>query len=173
MTKSLNYFAYGSNMSLRRIQARVPEAQPLGSGILSGHELRFHKRGRDGSGKCDAFEVGNANAAVVGALFSLPETRAEELDLIEGLGHGYDKKLVSILRPNGRRTRAFTYYATNIVEKLLPYCWYRHHVLTGAQEFSLPDDYIENIASVPIKRDTNLARRKREMSLYTLASIHQ
>ena len=40
-------------------------------------------------------------------------------------------------------------------------------VLAGARAFALPDDYIEAIASVPINRDTNQARREKELSLYT------
>jgi hypothetical protein len=60
-----------------------------------------------------------------------------------------------------------TYYATDIGETLVPYCWYRQHVLAGAREFALPDDYIEAIASVPINRDTNQARWEKELSLYT------
>ena len=48
------YFSYGSNMSIRRFRLRVPSAACIGSGILKGHELRFHKvSSRDGSAKCD------------------------------------------------------------------------------------------------------------------------
>jgi hypothetical protein len=167
MKEQLHYFAYGSNMSLQRLRARVPAAQPLGSGILYGHELRFHKRGRDGSGKCDAFQVDKRNARVIGALFSLPQDGKAELDRIEGLGGGYEQKMVSVARPDGSYSRAMTYYATDIGETLVPYCWYRQHVLAGAREFALPDDYIEAIASVPINRDTNQARWEKELSLYT------
>ncbi|TNF88372.1 MAG: gamma-glutamylcyclotransferase, partial [Gammaproteobacteria bacterium] len=42
---SLYYFAYGSNMSPARLQARVPSARPLGVYRLKGHRLSFHKRG--------------------------------------------------------------------------------------------------------------------------------
>jgi hypothetical protein len=142
MKEQLHYFAYGS---------------------IYGHELRFHKRGRDGSGKCDAFQVDKRNARVIGALFSLPQDGKAELDRIEGLGGGYEQKMVSV----ASYSRAMTYYATDIGETLVPYCWYRQHVLAGAREFALPDDYIEAIASVPINRDTNQARWEKELSLYT------
>jgi hypothetical protein len=49
------YFAYGSNMETARLRERMPSAKPLGVAKLSGHELRFHKRSKDGSGKCNAF----------------------------------------------------------------------------------------------------------------------
>lgn len=51
------YFAYGSNMLTERLIARTPSARPVGTSLLPGHRLTFHKRGRDGSGKCDAFET--------------------------------------------------------------------------------------------------------------------
>jgi hypothetical protein len=54
------YFAYGSNMSVSRLVARTPSAQPLGRCALRGHQLRFHKVGGDGSAKCDAFHTGNS-----------------------------------------------------------------------------------------------------------------
>ncbi|WP_372836144.1 SufD family Fe-S cluster assembly protein, partial [Pontibacterium sp.] len=41
------YFAYGSNMSLKRLQARVPSAMPLCSATLTRYQLRFHKSGKD------------------------------------------------------------------------------------------------------------------------------
>ena len=80
---TVQYFAYGSNMFTRRLAARVHDAAPLSSGVLHGHELRFHKSSRDGSGKCDAYQVDHGDAQVIGALFNLPRTGKAELDRIE------------------------------------------------------------------------------------------
>lgn len=41
----MNYFAYGSNMSLQRLRERVPGAEYLGSYTLINHNLRFHIEG--------------------------------------------------------------------------------------------------------------------------------
>ena len=41
----MKYFAYGSNMSFARLQARVPSARSLGCYALRQHDLRFHKSG--------------------------------------------------------------------------------------------------------------------------------
>ena len=54
MSATLLYFAYGSNLHPERLRERVPSAESLGVARLEAHVLRFHKRGRDGSGKCDA-----------------------------------------------------------------------------------------------------------------------
>ena len=154
-------------MSLRRLRARVPSAQAIGRGILQGHELRFHKRGTDGSGKCDAFRVDNSDARVIGALFSIPTDGKAELDRVEGLGAGYEDKSVSIVTTDGNRQLAVTYYATDIQSDLLPYCWYREHVLTGAREFDLPPDYVAAISTTPFTADPDTGRRIRELALYT------
>ena len=38
------YFAYGSNMSERRLRKRVPSAKVVGTGILKNHCLTFQKK---------------------------------------------------------------------------------------------------------------------------------
>lgn len=48
----MRYFAYGSNLCVRRLRRRVPSARALGPARLDGWTLRWHKRGEDGSGKC-------------------------------------------------------------------------------------------------------------------------
>ncbi len=166
MENGIHYFAYGSNMSSRRLAARVSGALALGSAILEGHELRFHKRGQDGSGKCDIYEVGGEESRVFGVLFTLPAADKATLDGIEGLGAGYEEKVVSIIDKDERRRQAVTYYATDITYALQPFCWYRHHVIVGAQEFQLPQDYVQAIATVPYVSDSDDARRAREMSIY-------
>jgi len=41
----MKYFAYGSNMSLLRLRARVPSAERIGMFTLVEHALRFHTNG--------------------------------------------------------------------------------------------------------------------------------
>lgn len=166
MNSYLHYFAYGSNMSLKRLRARVPDAQPIGRAALPGHELRFHKRGRDGSAKCDAFYIGPGNRTLAGVLFTLPSSGLTTLDRIEGLGAGYERKQVDVELDRGDMCRALTYYATDIDAALTPFCWYRHHVLTGANEFGLPRAHIEAIEAVNTLRDPDSERRAREYSHY-------
>jgi gamma-glutamylcyclotransferase len=44
-------FAYGSNMLTRRLRERAPSARTVGTGVLHGHTLRWHKVGQDSSGQ--------------------------------------------------------------------------------------------------------------------------
>ncbi len=164
---TLLYFAYGSNMSAPRLQARVPSATPLGRARLPGHQLRFHKHSRvDGSAKCDACHTGRCDDVVHGVLFHMAAAERQWLDQAEGLGCGYQIKQVRVSDRHDREHLAFLYYATDIDPALKPFDWYRHHVLHGARQAGLPDAYITALESVPVIDDPQLLRRARELAIY-------
>lgn len=161
------YFAYGSNMFQVRLQKRVSSAKALGVYTLKAHDLRFHKPSdQDGSGKCDAYETGDDADFVVGRLFDIAESEEEALDKAEGLGNGYEKKIVTVVGVCGSVEDAFTYYAMQVNASLRPYTWYKAHVLAGAREAYLPGDYIEKIEAVAADKDPDLAREKKELRLH-------
>jgi len=165
------YFAYGSNMATARLRERMPSAKPLGIATLSGHELRFHKRSKDGSGKCNAFATDGDESAVVGVLFSFDPAERRKLDAAEGAGKGYDATTVTVVNDKGRRRKVLTYIASNetIDESLKPYSWYKDHVLAGGREHGLPQDYIDEcIANVEAVEDADVARAARERATHTV-----
>jgi gamma-glutamylcyclotransferase (GGCT)/AIG2-like uncharacterized protein YtfP len=165
------YFAYGSNMATARLRERMPSAKPLGVATLSGHELRFHKRSKDGSGKCNAFATDDNTSAVVGVLFSFDPAERRKLDEAEGAGKGYDAITVTVVNDKGRRRKVLTYIATSeaIDESLKPYSWYRDHVLAGALEHGLPQDYIDgHIANAQAVADPDVARAARERAMHAV-----
>ncbi len=67
----MKYFSYGSNMSLVRLHERAPSARIIGTCSISRHDLRFHKKSKDNSGKCDAYETGDVNDVIFGVLFEI------------------------------------------------------------------------------------------------------
>ncbi|MBT8148985.1 MAG: gamma-glutamylcyclotransferase [Gammaproteobacteria bacterium] len=167
----MNYFAYGSNMSVARLRARVPSAVSLGCHSLKGHDLRFHKSGRDGSGKCDAYFTSIEVDVIYGVLFEIDKNEKAALDKIEGLGLGYDEKEIMVTAHDGSLQKATTYVASIINANLKPYSWYMNHVLIGAQEASLPVVYVQQkIWSVEVIGDANKARdaEQRAIHCYTL-----
>jgi gamma-glutamylcyclotransferase len=87
----IHYFAYGSNMLTQRLQARCSSARPLGVATLSGFSLDFSKRGQDGSGKATLVASTSPTCEVYGVVFELAVRELPTLDLIEGLGKGYDR----------------------------------------------------------------------------------
>jgi len=161
------YFSYGSNMSIKRLQSRVPSARFISTAFLCQHELRFHKESDDGSGKCDAYKTGRMEDSVWGVVFEIAADEKSVLDEKENLGHGYDEKEVTLTTPAGETLRAaFTYYAIRIAQKLKPYNWYLYHALVGAEESGLPREYVERIRQVKTIKDPIDDRRAEEMAIY-------
>jgi gamma-glutamylcyclotransferase (GGCT)/AIG2-like uncharacterized protein YtfP len=167
MNERTLYFAYGSNMAVERLRARVPSARLVGSAVLAGHALRFHKPGSiDGSAKCDAAFTGNAADRVFGALYSIATAELALLDQFEARGHGYERKTVSVMTAKDETVQAETYIATLTDGRLRPLDWYKEHVLRGARALQLPGAYIATIEAVAADVDANAERRMRELSIY-------
>jgi len=162
----MKYFAYGSNMSLARLQDRVPSAQRLGMFCLRKHQLAFHKSSKDGSGKCDAYFTDDTEHSIFGALFEINEKEKKDLDRAEGLGYGYDQKLVQVEDVDGKVLEATTYIATKIDGTLLPYSWYLNHVVVGAKEIDVPASYLDKILSVKTIEDTDKERDREQREMY-------
>ena len=131
-------------MSTARLRQRAPSAQPIGTGRLRHHALRWHKLGRDGSGKCDVAYTGFDSTDVVwGVLFAIDDADKHLLDSAEGLGIGYSERKVTIATSRGEYA-ALTYQAiaNKIAPTLRPHAWYKAHVLRGAREHGLPESYV-------------------------------
>ena len=170
MNPSFLYFAYGSNMSLRRLTAanRAPSARPLGPACISGHRLTFDKLGADGSAKADCERTADLTDKVHGGLFEIEATDLPALDHAEGAtgAHsGYRRTAVVVWTADGPR-KALTYLATRKQPGLLPHRWYIRHVLVGARELGLPADHVDAIARHPTLAKSDPVREAEELALY-------
>ncbi|MEW5773317.1 MAG: gamma-glutamylcyclotransferase family protein [Thermodesulfobacteriota bacterium] len=160
----LTYFAYGSNMLSARLRDRCPSARPLGCAVVTGHELRWHKPSKDGSGKCDLFRVDVQGAVAHGVLYQIDASELDALDQAEGRGHGYEQRdIVALL--DGTPHTAMTYRATDTDTSLRPYSWYTALVLAGAREHRLPEVYIAMLEAVESIEDPDRARHTKKMRL--------
>ena len=157
MPGPMHYFAYGSNMLTRRLQARVPSAQPVGIGHVSEHRLRWHMPARDGSAKCDAEATGRAGDVVWGVLFRIHADEKRHLDEVEALGVAYRDALLKVCIPGGSLA-AFAYLALNTADNLKPYDWYKGFVVAGAIEHGLPGDYLRALRAVDALPDPDPRR---------------
>lgn len=166
------YFAYGSNLSTFRLLQRVPSAKLITPGQLTQHRLYFHKIGRDGSAKCDAYFTGRGSDVLYGALYKIDPAQKKHLDSAEGLGNGYEIKDVTIHTEDSQVKQAFTYYATRIAKHIKPFHWYKQHVLAGATEHCFPQDYIKKIAAIDAVEDGNLRRVAQELNIYPIDHQH-
>lgn len=159
------YFSYGSNMSLARLQKRVPSARCVAIATLPAHRLRFHKISKDGSGKCDAEETGNVKDRVIGVVYEISDSDKPVLNRKEGLGSGYCEKEVEVSTDQERLT-AWMYFATIKDNQLKPYRWYKEHILVGAREHGLPPEYIAQIEAMEAINDPDTGRHDRELAIY-------
>jgi gamma-glutamylcyclotransferase len=162
--KTFITFAYGSNMLSSRIQERCPSARALGIAKLHGHELKWHKRSQDGSGKCDVMQTNNRDCVVYGVLYEIAASEKPALDKAEGLGNGYEEKKVQVVFDDAARVVSI-YSATRTDSSLKPYAWYRAFVLAGANEHKLPSEYIRRLESVPAVEDADGERERRNTEL--------
>ena len=176
------YFAYGSNMSERRlkVEKRTPSAKVIGTGILNNHCLTFHKGSTDESGKC-TIECSESDK-VYGILFKINKDEECKLDKAEGkvsddCKKGYKKITVKIeiwdskcreYKGGGTVCGVKTYQATpvSINRKLKPYSWYKQHVLVGAIEQKLPPCYIDYLIRVDADKDCDKKREACELAIY-------
>jgi gamma-glutamylcyclotransferase (GGCT)/AIG2-like uncharacterized protein YtfP len=164
------YFAYGSNMSSKRLCAdnRAPSAIAVEPGYLVGHRLVFDKIGKDGSAKADCHYTGDTADIVEGGLFRIAEDDAHALDKAEGATDarpGYRRIEVAVSTGWGVVT-ARTYVAIEKSAVLLPYTWYLNHVLVGAKEFALSATYIARIEQQEAISDPDSTRAAREIAIY-------
>ncbi len=168
MEKSpLLYFAYGSNMSVPRIQARIPGAEYVALARLVRHKLTFSSPGIDASGKCDAVFTDCEKDAVYGVVYRISAADKIVLDGYEGLGAHYLTKPAIVLAENGQAFEVFLYVATQRIENLRPYHWYKKHVLHGAQEAGMAKEYCDQIAAIVAVDDPDDGRNKHEMAIYS------
>jgi hypothetical protein len=161
----VKYFAYGSNMLTARLRFRVPSCEFVSIARLPKHQLRFHKKSRDGSSKCDASYTGAELDVVWGVVFDIAASEKSKLDKAEGLGGGYNAHSVLVMTPTGKSLEAATYLAdaTAIVNDLAPYTWYKEFVQQGAEEHGLPEDYV--VAAIRATKpvlDPDLQREREE-----------
>ncbi|MCP5153502.1 MAG: gamma-glutamylcyclotransferase [Ectothiorhodospiraceae bacterium] len=154
----LYYFAYGSNLARARLEARVGAVGRVGTGRLDGHALRFHKRGRDGSGKCDVAASAAPGDHVLGAVYTLTFAQRRRLDLYEGPDYAVRRLPVRV--GDGRPVEAFTYLAfpRAVDPRLTPFDWYRDFVLHGALENDFPAAYVAFIEACPVVADPDARR---------------
>lgn len=158
------YFAYGSNLLSRRLQARTPTARALGVGRLHGHALRWHMAGADGSAKCDVVQVGDAACAVHGVVYELAAAEKPRLDAAETLGVGYRKTEVSIELAD-RVLSAWVYLALATDPRRLPYDWYKAFVVHGAREHGLDAAYVRALEAVRAVPDPDAGRAEMNFRL--------
>lgn len=155
------YFAYGSNMLITRLKRRAPSAVFVSTCKAKGFTLAWDKISKDGSGKCTLVVSENKSCEVYGGIFEIDSADLPKLDRVEGCGHGYDRKQITVQDQNGNDQRTTTYIAADQSRHsgLKPYTWYYDIVVTGARELGLPATYVKELSGIETIRDPDDKRR--------------
>ena len=156
----IRYAAYGSNLHPIRLIDRIPSARLLGTSFVPGWSLQFHKRSKDGSGKCNILRPGDG---IHIAVYEMRKTEKQELDKIEGLGKGYEDSTIEVPDFGG----CFTYLgsAAHICNELKPYDWYKEMVLLGCRKLDFPGSYAATIENVIAGPDPNENRSREQWQI--------
>jgi gamma-glutamylcyclotransferase (GGCT)/AIG2-like uncharacterized protein YtfP len=142
------YFAYGSNLKLEQMRARVPSARVFGRARLRNRRLSFDKRGVDGSGKANLSDDGRA--CVWGVLYAFDPADWEALDRYEP---GYARVAVEVVTEKDEAVSAETYVARRLTRDSVAFDWYKRLVVEGAREHGLPADYVAALEELPERPD--------------------
>ncbi len=141
------YFTYGSNMKTKRLEKRVGKAVVMGKATLKDYCLKFNKLGKDRSGKANI--ESKENSLVEGTLFNLTEEQFKRLNTYEGVPTHYFRSKMNVIESNDNTVVAEVYIANpnKVQGNLRPKCEYLQHLIDGADEYSLNDQYKQFLAS--------------------------
>ncbi|MCW8885370.1 MAG: gamma-glutamylcyclotransferase [Motiliproteus sp.] len=155
------YLAYGSNLHPHRLLQRLPGSELIGTLSIPGFTLRFHKRGQDGSGKCNLIPA--AWSCSYGALYRLSVEHWPILDELEG---GY-RRTELLLEFRGQTLPAFTYLAEPelVDDAIKPFDWYLQLVRCGVDYLQLPLPNGLDLDQIPTIEDEDSKRYQHNQQL--------
>jgi gamma-glutamylcyclotransferase len=153
------YFAYGSNLHYERLKRRTPSAKFVEVASLASYELYFHKRGRDGSAKCNI--IARQDSTVLGAIYRLSCRDQASLDIAEG--QSYRRAWVKVIGVHsGITSMVLTYMAKrqSLFDGIRPYDWYKAFVIAGAENHAISAVYIDRLRDVIDRPDFHHKRSR-------------
>ena len=139
-----NYFAYGSNMSARRIRHRLGWSPSRKSVILPDYLLTFNKKSKDG-GKANIKH--SQGDKVEGILYHIYETDLLTLDEYEGVNENqYKRQSFEVKDIKGHYISAIAYVAINTGPESRPTAEYLNFLLEG--ERLLSPEYVTRLEMI-------------------------
>lgn len=151
------YVAYGSNLNLRQMAMRCPNATPLGIGEIEGYELQFK-----GQPHAAFATIGPKEGASVPVLvWELGRDDEKALDIYEGVSSGhYYKKDIPVQRYNGTIT-AMVYIMNPKMTYGIPTQRYYNAVLEGYENCELDPRMLNEAVDKSIAAYRELEQQRR------------
>lgn len=152
------YFAYGSNLDPEQIEERCPSHQFKCLALLPGFRLAFTRYSESRRSWVADVVEDDASPGVWGVVYDISKEDLKRLDACEGY-HGkgkinaYDRYGTSVL-VNGEKDRPLGVLIYVVAKKSdkehPPGEEYLRHIISGAEHWELPEDYLELLKSVPV-----------------------
>ena len=157
------YFAYGSNLDWRQMKCRCRSARSVGRARLNGYRLDFtHESSNRGCGVADV--IAQPSSIVWGVLYEIPDDYdVARLDASEGYhpggpreGNTYERITLTVEQVDDAGTSvapraAQVYVIVRKQENCHPDRAYRDLIVNGGRFWNLPEDYVAQIAQVPLQ----------------------
>jgi len=132
MTTTKLYAAYGSNLNLKQMAVRCPDAVPVSTAVLEGWQLTF--RGVATLERCE----GSRTPVGIWGLTSQCETA---LDRYEGYPRLYRKEMIEVL-VKGKRQPVMLYLMNEGMPSM-PSKWYLDAIAQGYADVGLDTKYLD------------------------------
>lgn len=126
-------------MSSERLNERIPAAEPIATGRLNNYSFICNKIG--GNRICYANIEYDVNSHLYGVIYKLEPEDLNTLDRYEG---NYQREEVTI-DLTSKTVKAITYISDYTSEDLQVEEWYKDHIINGAREHQIPEEYVQSI----------------------------
>lgn len=140
------YFAYGSNMSEKRLDSRCVHPTKWCIAQLADYELVFNKLKKDYTGAANIEP--REGASVWGIVYTVTEQELLKLDKAERVRNGDYKRQNVVVSPVNNPLDAVAYVALKKGDNLKPSKEYLSYLIKGAKEHELPIDYISFLEGI-------------------------
>ncbi len=130
------YFAYGSNLSKKRMLERCPESKPKFPALLHNYKLVFvgySRQWHGGVASINSFK----GERVPGAVYELSERDLRRLDKYEGYPQDYDRIKIKVTSEDGDLIEAMTYVKKGQLEEEAPSREYLAVIRQGYRDWGI------------------------------------
>ena len=135
-SETIIYFAYGANLNKQGMDNRCPGNKPLCRAILKNYRLVFKN-------VADIEEA--SNHYLQGALYEINQDHLVSLDRFEGYPRLYTRTIVPVFTEHGKEIYAVVYKMTTRNQYSRPHPGYLNIIISGCQQWQLPEEYIQYI----------------------------
>ena len=140
------YFAYGSNIDLKRVEGMDLHFSSIRAATLHDWKLVFNVIDNKYEGTGYANIVPSKHRSVEGLIYEIDRSSIKKLDFLEGYPHYYLKKKITVVNnDDGAKINCLTYVGNQeMIEKgLKPLRIYMKHLLSG--KIFMSNEYFRNL----------------------------